>query len=288
MHRCWQFEIHGRRLAVMEWGDPNGTPVIALHGWLDNAASFTLLARRLPHIRLLALDMAGHGLSDHRPAGQPYYIWDNVADVLAFVDELALERVLLLGHSMGAGVATLFAGAFPERVGRLFLVDGLTPLDCPAEQLPEQMAEALLKGARLSRRSLRPYASFEQAVEARMNGRWPVSRKAASLLLERGLRQEADGWYWRSDLALTQPSVVRLCEQQIAAFLHRLTMPVLLVMAEQGIGMARVESQLGLMPGLELKILAGGHHLHLEQEAAEQIAGWIGERLAGAAPARPG
>ncbi|MDX1268866.1 MAG: alpha/beta hydrolase, partial [Oceanisphaera sp.] len=85
---------------------------------------------------------------------------------------------------------------------------------------------------------------------------------------------------WRSDLALTQASVVRLCEQQITAFVRRLTMPVLLVMAQQGIGMARVESFLELMPALELRVLAGGHHLHLEAKASAQIAAWIGERLA--------
>ena len=278
-HRSWQLEVHGRRLAVMEWGDPQGVPVVALHGWLDNAASFTLLTRHLPQIRLIALDLAGHGLSDHRAAGQPYYIWDNVADVQALVDTLALEQVVLLGHSLGAGVATLFAGAFPERVSQLLLVDGLTPLDYAAEALPEQMANALQRRTRLSRRSLRPYASFEQAVQARMNGRWPVSREAAGWLLERGLRQQPNGWVWRSDLALTQASVVRLCEQQITAFVRRLTMPVLLVMAQQGIGMARVEPFLALIPVLELRVLAGGHHLHLEEKAAAQIAEWIGERL---------
>ncbi|WP_375058091.1 alpha/beta fold hydrolase [Zobellella sp. DQSA1] len=279
MHRSWRFEVHGRRLAVMEWGDPQGIPLVALHGWLDNAASFTLLAKLLPQVRLIAPDLAGHGLSDHRPAGQPYYIWDNLADVQALLDELGLKRVALLGHSMGAGIASLFAGAFPDRVSRLFLLDGLAPLDYPAEQLPAQMAEALLRGARLGRRSLRPYASFEQAVRARMGGRWPIGREAAVWLLARGLREEADGWYWRSDLALTQPSVVRLCEQQIAAFLCRLTMPVLLVMAASGIGMARVEQQLALVPQLELELLAGGHHLHLEAVPAAFIAQWIGERL---------
>ncbi|MBM7455037.1 pimeloyl-ACP methyl ester carboxylesterase [Oceanisphaera litoralis] len=280
MHRSWQFEVHGRRLAVMEWGDPQGVPVVALHGWLDNAASFTLLARHLPRVRLIALDLAGHGLSDHRAVGQPYYIWDNVADVLALLDELALEQVVLLGHSLGAGVATLFAGAFPERVGRMVLIDGLVPLDYAADQLPEQMAEALLRGTRLSRRSLRPYASFEQAVQARMNGRWPVSREAAGWLLERGLKQQSDGWVWRSDLALTQASIVRLCEQQIAAFVRRLTMPVLLVMAERSEERALVESMRAQVPELEFKTLVGSHHLHLEAAASLQIAEWIAERLA--------
>lgn len=279
MHRSWQFDIHGRRMAVMEWGDPQAVPVVALHGWLDNAASFTLLARRLPQVRLIALDLAGHGHSDHRPTGQPYYIWDNVADVLALVDELALERVALLGHSMGASVATLFAGAFPERVSRLLLLDGLVPHDYGAGTLPAQMAAALEKGKRQRRRGQRAYPDFERAVVARMNSRWPVSQEAARLLLARGMKQTPAGWAWRHDPALTLPSVVRLCEAQIAAFVRRLSMPVRLVMAEQGIGMARVEPWLGLMPDLELKILAGGHHLHMEEKPAGQIAGWLFEGL---------
>ncbi|GAA3705984.1 alpha/beta fold hydrolase [Oceanisphaera sediminis] len=279
MHRSWQLEVQGRRLAVMEWGDPQGVPVVALHGWLDNAAGFTLLARYLPQIRLIALDLAGHGLSDHRAAGQPYYIWDNVADVLALVDELKLKRVALLGHSMGASIATLLAGSFPERVSRLFLLDGLAPRHYRADSLPEQMAAALRKGNRIRRRGWRPYEQFEQAVQARMGGRYPVSREAAIWLLERSLEQRPDGWCWRHDIALSQPSVVRLCEQQIAAFLTRLTMPVLLMMAERGDELDGVEPLTELVRDLELKVLDGGHHMHLEAKAAAQIADWIGERL---------
>ena len=275
----WQFAVHGRQLAVMEWGNPEGVPVIALHGWLDNAASFTLLAHHLPQIRLIALDLAGHGLSDHRPPGQPYYIWDNVADVLALVEHLGLERVVLLGHSLGAGVATLFAGAFPERVSRMILLDGMIPLDYPAEQLPESMARALRRGARLGRRSLRPYASFEEALQTRINSRWPVSRQAATWLLERGLKQQADGWVWRSDIALTQPSIVRLCEPQIAAFVRRLTMPVKLIMAERGEELSLIESMLHMVPSLEFDMLPATHHLHLEPGLARQIADWISQRL---------
>ena len=275
----WQFAVHGRQLAVMEWGNPEGDPVIALHGWLDNAASFTLLAHHLPHIRLIALDLAGHGLSDHRPVGQPYYIWDNVADVQALVEHLGLDKVVLLGHSLGAGVATLFAGAFPERVSRMVLLDGMIPLDYPAELLPESMAKALRRGARLGRRTLRPYASFEEALQTRINSRWPVSREAGTWLLERGLRQESGGWVWRSDMALTQPSIVRLCEPQIAAFVRRLSMPVKLIMADRGEELSLIESMLHMVPDLEFSTLAASHHLHLEPEPALQIADWLSQRL---------
>lgn len=279
MYRTSSFEVNGRRIAAMEWGAPDAVPLLALHGWLDNAASFTRLAGLMPEVRLIALDLAGHGFSDHRPSGVPYYIWDNIADVLAVADQLGLKRFALAGHSMGAGVATLLAGSFPARVSQLFLIDGLAPLDYEPKQLPEFLADALLKRTRAGRRALRPYASFEQALQARMAGRWPVCQEAAQWLLERGLEQRDGGWFWRNDTALTLPSVVRLCDAQIVAFLRRIHCPVLLVMADRGIGLDRVESKSALLSDLEQVVLPGGHHLHLEEEGAARIAKLISSRL---------
>lgn len=61
-------------LAAHLFGPEDGLPVIALHGWLDNANSFARLAPRLEGLRIVALDLAGHGHSGHRPPGQvmPY------------------------------------------------------------------------------------------------------------------------------------------------------------------------------------------------------------------------
>ena len=56
-------------LAAHLFGPEDGRPVIALHGWLDNANSFARLAPRLEGLRVIALDMAGHGHSGHRPPG---------------------------------------------------------------------------------------------------------------------------------------------------------------------------------------------------------------------------
>jgi len=93
--------------------------VIALHGWLDNAASFSHLAPLLPGLRIVALDQAGHGHSSHRAPGSGYQLWDYALDVLLVADQLGWQKFALLGHSMGAIVSLLLAGAVPERISRL-------------------------------------------------------------------------------------------------------------------------------------------------------------------------
>ena len=64
------------RLVTKCWGNPDGLPVLAFHGWLDNAATFDNLAPLLPELRILSLDLPGHGHSDHRPSGSAYYFID--------------------------------------------------------------------------------------------------------------------------------------------------------------------------------------------------------------------
>ena len=82
----------GLTLAAREWGEPGGLPVIALHGWLDNAGTFDLLAPRLEGTHLIALDCAGHGLSGHRSPDATYNVWQDVPEVFAVADLMGWER----------------------------------------------------------------------------------------------------------------------------------------------------------------------------------------------------
>jgi len=82
------FDVFGNRLAALHWGDPDGTPTFALHGWLDNAATFDRLAPLLPELNLLAVDFAGHGESAHRPPGVHYHPLLDIQDILAIADQL--------------------------------------------------------------------------------------------------------------------------------------------------------------------------------------------------------
>lgn len=254
-------------LAAHLYGPEGGVPVIALHGWLDNAASFSRLAPLLPGLRIVALDFAGHGHSDHRPPGGSYAIWDYAHDVLQVAEQFGWQRFSLLGHSMGAIVSVLLAGAMPERIARLALIDGLIPYTGEADTAPQKLGEALKAQLSLAGKSKPVYAEFDRAVQARMRGVGAVSREAAELLAQRGLMPVPGGYTWRTDSRLTLPSPLRLTQAHALAFVRSLQCPAKLVMAQQGMLLAQ-PSMTQLVEDLPIEVsqLPGGHHLHLDDD----------------------
>ncbi|MDQ2995239.1 MAG: alpha/beta fold hydrolase, partial [Pseudomonadota bacterium] len=84
--------IPGLSLTARAWGPEDGRPILALHGWLDNAASFDLLAPLLPNFRIIAIDFPGHGFSDPLPLGMIYHHGDRVIQMLQVADALGWDR----------------------------------------------------------------------------------------------------------------------------------------------------------------------------------------------------
>jgi pimeloyl-ACP methyl ester carboxylesterase len=114
---------NGLRMAYVEQGPADGPTMVLLHGYTDSHRSFDLLRPHLPHSwRVIAPTARGHGQSDKPEAG--YELSEMAADVRELLDVLGVERAVVVGHSMGAAVATLFAAAHPERTAGLVLVDG--------------------------------------------------------------------------------------------------------------------------------------------------------------------
>lgn len=254
------------RLAGRAWGAAAGPPVLALHGWLDNAATFDRLAPLLEGLHVVAPDLPGHGHSDHRPAGCGYHFVDFVADTVAAVDALGWDRFSLLGHSMGGGVATFVAGACPERVARLALIEAFGPLTADPVDTPDRLAEALARAGRKGRGPAPVYADLDEAIEARRVA-GGLSAEAARPLVERGTVAAADGLRWRADPRVRLPGPHRFTEQQVLAVLGAIRAPTLFVTATDG----RLPQY---VPHFEERIAAvhehchhslpGHHHLHLE------------------------
>ena len=129
--RAFSVKADGLTYAGLEWGDPDGYPILALHGWLDNALSFSVIAPFLSEYRLIALDLSGQGLSYHRSPDATYHIWDDVPQLLAVVATLELDQLTVLGHSRGAAIAVLLATALEDRCSQLLLLDGMLPRPTP-------------------------------------------------------------------------------------------------------------------------------------------------------------
>ena len=252
-------------LAAHIFGPEDGMPVIALHGWLDNANSFARLAPRLSGLRIVALDFAGHGHSDHRPQGAGYSLADYAFDVLCVAEQLGWTQFALLGHSLGAIVSVVIAGSFPERVTRLALIDGIVPRTGAEADAAERMGQALQAQLDLQHKRKSVHPTLDRAIEARMKGMVAVSREAAEFLAQRGLMPVPGGYSWRSDSRLTLPSPLRLSDEQAMSFVRRVSCPTTLVVAEQGM-LASHSDLLDRLP-FNLERLPGGHHLHINDEA---------------------
>jgi pimeloyl-ACP methyl ester carboxylesterase len=269
------------RLAALCWGDDDSPTWLALHGWLDNAASFSRLAPRLVErlgIRVVAIDFAGHGLSAPLQGQGDYALWDFCHDLLDACDDLGLVRPCLLAHSMGAAVACLTAAAMPERVERLVLFDGLGALTTEPSDAPGQLRRGLLGHRRPL--SLAPrYADIRTAVAARVaGGVTPIDAETAEPVVTRNLEPLADGQLGlRTDGRLLRPSPVRLSPPQALAMLAAIECPVLLVEGDTGIlGDGEMARQArASVPRLERHVIVGGHHLHLEPGSAGKVADTI-------------
>ena len=276
------FDLPGLTLAAREWGAAGNPPVVALHGWLDNAGSFDLLAPLLDRLHIVALDSAGHGHSGHRSADAGYNIWQDVPDVFAVADRLGWQRFALLGHSRGAAIACLAAATFPQRVSALALLDGGVPLPGEPEEAPARLAESLLHRAREPAVHGRVFASREEAIRERSRGFTETTLAAADVLARRSLRAVEGGYSWFVDQRLKSESELRLSHEQIAAFMRRIDSPALSILARQSPLTHRewFQTLLREIPGLRILEIDGGHHFHLEGAEAE-IAAHVAGILAG-------
>lgn len=269
MPREIELAINGSNFSAQEWGEPGKLPVLALHGWLDNSASFFALAPHLHSVHLVAVDMAGHGKSDHRPSVGPYHLWDDVADVFAIADYLGWEKFALLGHSRGAIISMLGAGTFPERITHVALIEGLLPEPGSVVDAPQQLATSIKTMQALVRKPLSLYTSISDAITAREQGMFPLSHAAATALTMRGIKIVADGFVWSTDQRLFAPSAIKLTREQIQTFIQHITAPIKLILAQDGIPkrFANYQREVSLFPNVDVLNLPGGHHLHMEQEA---------------------
>lgn len=280
--RAFSVMADGLTYAGLEWGDPDGYPILALHGWLDNALSFSVLAPFLSEYRLIALDLSGQGLSDHRSSDATYHIWDDVPQLLSVVATLGLDQLAVLGHSRGAAIAVLLATALEDRCSQLVLLDGMLPRPTPDESAVEQFLQSQRDHRGLSKHQPRLFDDVEGFVKARV--RLGFSEGSAWLLAPRALRETEDGWALVHDPRLNHASAVKLSPGMCSAFYSAVTKPTLALVAEEGLrlrgGLEASLAAVSEIANCRVVTVPGSHHTHMEegaQQIAEQIATFIGQ-----------
>ena len=264
-------DVRGLRLHCVERGE--GEMTLLLHGWLDHAGSFDLLAPLLPG-RTVALDFRGHGDSQWAGPGGFYHFVEYIADLDGALEILSpQEPVPIVGHSMGAAAALIYAALRPGRVSHLTMVDAV-PLSISTEEIPARLA-SYLEDLRHTPRKRRRVESIEDGAERLMRNNPSLSEKAARLLAAGGIspdpeQENALAWKWdpllraHSPLPISEPVLQLVCAQA--------TTPILVIRGETG--MLPHEPELrARFPHLQMSVQTvpgTGHHVHLD--APEEVA----------------
>lgn len=269
------FVARGLKLTALTWGDRRDKPLLALHGWMDNALSFSELA---PHIRnrhIIALDFAGHGHSGHRSDDAHYYVTEYALDVAHVLAQLSDQPIDLLGHSLGAGVACLIAGATP-RVRRLVLLDGAGPLSGTPDRSPDDLDKAIEQSLSWPQAIKAP--AKPRTLDSLRKRRQIASPEIAPAVLEAMVKRNAElsgeSWGWRTDPRLKHTSPLRYSEEAVHEFLGRINCPVLYFHANQGLfkDNEMIEKRLGVIGDLTRHSIDGAHHVHMGEQAVAMAA----------------
>lgn len=275
-------ELDHITLGGLSFGASDKPVLLALHGWLDNAASFIPLASYLQDYHIIAIEWPGHGHSNHRAAGASYHLADYVYDLYAiseyFKTEYQCTSLSIIAHSLGGIVASMFAGTFTEKVERLVLIESFGPMTAPAADCTSILKKSIVQKTREGTKPMPVHPTLASAINARANA-GDVEHNTAKWLVERGSVAVAGGYTWRSDARLRTLSPIRLSEAQALQFFESITAPTLSILGEGTMldTSEIIANRMSRVANLHTMRIAGGHHVHMEQP--EKIAQAIGEFL---------
>lgn len=271
-----KIDVGGLRLHVRIWGDRSKTPLLLLHGGRDHGRSWDwTVAALLDDYCMIVPDLRGHGDSDWGPGGG-YDMLGFVGDHAALIEALA-ERGFaapfsMVGHSFGGNILLHYAAAFPEKVSRLVVLEGLgfsqERYDALHARPPADVwREALERRLKIQVRGGRVFKSREEGVErlAALHPQLPepISRHLA----EEALRRTGAGWTWKYDPLVGQVPVRPVPPSEYGALYGAITAPTLLIYGQDSWASSpRDDGRLAVFRNAELREFDdAGHWLHHDQ-----------------------
>jgi len=244
-------------------GEEPKTKLLCLHGWLDNANSFLPLMSLLPEVDLVAIDLPGHGFSDHLDSA--YTVPDSAYWAAGVIKALGWESCHIAGHSLGGIIAPLVAVSIPDTVESLVLIESSGAITSEPDEfvgrLQSSMADRLTDGKYESR----VYKSKDDAINARLKSA-KMNLNSARLIIDRQLAEFDDGWRWRFDSKLRVSTAHRLTEAHVRAVNSAIQCQVLTIVAKDGFLTSREQTvpRMELIKNHQSVTLTGHHHLHMD------------------------
>ena len=265
--------IRGVDYHLRRWGPGHAPPLVLLHGSQDVSASWQFVVDALERDwQVVAPDWRGHGLSG-RSGADTYWFPDYVADLDALLEQVTPDApARLVGHSMGAQVAALYAGVRPDRVARLVNVDGFGPPGGRHDPAPRRYAKWLAQLG--DDTTQRPYESFDEFA-LRMRSENPrLDEARARFLAEQWGELAPDGTVVRrADPALKRTSPLALPQDEVIDCWRQTRAVVLWVDGAQSGLWARLaadpqafEARAGAYADLRIEhVEDAGHNVHHDQ-----------------------
>ncbi|PMM45723.1 alpha/beta fold hydrolase [Vibrio splendidus] len=297
------YSLASGTLATQQIGSPEttATTVVFVHGWLDNSASFNsvvdTLEKRTSNFHLVAIDLFGHGFSSHK-SGSYYPFHDYIDDLHQLVTKLSPNRLVLVGHSLGALIASCYSAAFPEKVSGLIQIEGHGPLSEAPQETVSRLRDGVLSRLRQRRKPSRPLASLEDAIKLRAHinqinaeliapivKRGTVKRGIVELGTvaqaafdqatvdhvafdqttdEQGITEFESSWQWRCDPNLKCDSLYRMSQAHAEAIMTAIECPQLIILGNDGFRHLQHNRYKSAHSSLHIETIPGGHHCHLE------------------------
>lgn len=228
-------DSQGLAIHYLEWGEAAAEPIVLVHGFLDQAHSWTFLVRALSQkvrqpLWVIAPDCRGHGDSGWVGAGGYYHFPDYVYDLDCVVSALGVSRFHLIGHSMGGTISFLYAGTYPQRVAKLALIEGVGPIGMEFSDAPARMAAWIGELRERGRRHFREYSSVAAGANQLRQTHPRLRDEFAIELARAGMRQNPRGkWVWKFDPLHRTAAPQPFYTGQALEFFRRIACPVLIV-----------------------------------------------------------
>jgi pimeloyl-ACP methyl ester carboxylesterase len=279
--------VRGIKLHVRRWGSPDAPTLFMLHGWMDVSASFQFVVDALSgDWQVIAPDARGFGLSDWPVAangGGHYWFHECLSDLEALLDRYApTGPVNLVGHSMGANVACLYAGARPDRVRRVVDLEGFGLAPARPSDAPKRLAAWLDDMREPSR--LKTYATLDDVAARLIKTNPRLAPERARFLATHWSMRGDDGQYrlladpahkHYGPLLYRLDEVMAVWSQVRAKVLHveAVASPTLAALAGN-IPLAEYKARFAAFPDWREKMIEeAGHMVHHDQP--EQVAALI-------------